>query len=152
MASDVATVADELVDIINNATLGQSVTAVRTYGSTKELADLGTVRVEVFPLGRSKTRNDRFQLKVVQSYGVNVRRRMAGADLDGDEISDTAMDAWMSFVDELENVAWRGRFTNLGARVETVEISAEYDVEFCKSQSLFAAALIFNVAWYKEYT
>lgn len=151
MASDVVTVADELVSMINDAVLGQTVTAVRSYGSTNELPNLDTVRVEVFPMGKSKFRNDRFQLKITQAYGVNVRRRMEGAELSGEEISQAAMDDWLSFVDELENIAWRGRFTALGARVESVDIPAEYDTEFCKTHSLFASALIFNVAWYKEY-
>ncbi len=152
MASNVATVGAALVTAINAATLPQVVTAVYTYEPTKDLAELSSVAVDVWPSGRNRTRFDRDTWLIQQAYAVNVRKRCSGGELDGDEVSASTMNSWSEFVEALEKLQWKGTFSSLYATVEGVEILAPYDLAYLREFSTFAAALTFNVKWYEQIT
>lgn len=150
MARDVEIVGDALVDLINGAGLGQPVTAERVYEPTTNLADLDSVSVQVFPAGKTKTRLDRSQITTTQVYACSVRKRCSGTELNGETIDRATLDDWSSFVENLENIKWSGKFSELNANINSVETVAAYDVEMIRSESTFAAALTFEVVWHKK--
>ncbi|NBW11144.1 MAG: hypothetical protein EBR82_24250 [Caulobacteraceae bacterium] len=152
MASEVSIVGNALVDIINGASLGQSVTAVFTHDDSEDFQDITTARVAVIPTGRTKTMFDRSQIRITQTYAVNVRKRSTSDEMTNGAVAEATLNAWEEFVENLENIQWTGRFSTLGARIDSVETVASYDIQFLKQFNMFAAVISITTQWWKTIT
>jgi hypothetical protein len=148
MAADVKTLADAIATAINTAAIFTA-TAAFTYDPAADLDDLSTERIDVWEdVGRTKQRANRTQVRVTQPIGVTIRKRFTGSDLSGEGIAATALDAYASKCDDLENLLWRGFVSALNAWVDSVEVREIYSPEDLRENCMFRHTVIFTCSWH----
>jgi hypothetical protein len=87
-------------------------------------------------------------VNVKQPYGVVVRKRFSGAELDGAGIDSATLEDYLSKCDDLENILWRGRFSALEAAIDSVEILSNFSADELREHCLLKYVIRFNCSWF----
>lgn len=134
--ADIVNIADAIVDALNDATLSQSFTAVRSYNAEAELQDLDILHVTVIPLkddGQVETRGSSNH-----DYSINIGIQKKPAT-----ISNTDIDPLVYLTQEIADLFLMNRY-DVGI-VATSAVTVQFLEDHIRSMGQFTSVVTLTV-------
>lgn len=112
MSSQIASIADAMVTLLNAGTFTQEFTATRKWIPKVDLEDLGTICVTVVPKDYVRENETRISVRKTFQVDIGVQKRLETTTNPEDPTKLTEVDGLMGFMEEIANF-----FSNENGRI-----------------------------------